>query len=87
MKLDGFGIFVKEMPIMIRFYRDVLGFAIQEEENTSNVYLEKDGTLFLFYGRDDFEKVQICTGDLKMKLKSLYNNRCPGKGHLETSTG
>ncbi len=55
MKLDGFGIFVKEMPIMIRFYRDVLGFAIQEEENTSNVLLEKDGTLFLFYGRDDFE--------------------------------
>lgn len=36
---------------------------------------------------DILKKVQICTGDLKMKLKSLYNNRCPGKGHLETSTG
>lgn len=57
MKLDGFGIFVKDMPAMIRFYRDVLGFEIRESENTSNVYLEKDGTLFLLYGRVDFEKM------------------------------
>ena len=49
MKLDGFGIFVKDMPAMIRFYRDVLGFGIRESEYTSNVYLEKDGTLFLLY--------------------------------------
>lgn len=27
--------------------------------NTSNVYLVKDGTLFLFYGRKDFEKMTI----------------------------
>ena len=26
MKLDGFGIFVKDMGAMVRFYRDVLGF-------------------------------------------------------------
>lgn len=45
------------MPTMIRFYRDVLGFAIKEDENTSNVYLVKDGTLFLLYGREDFEKL------------------------------
>ena len=57
MKLDGFGIFVKDMPAMIRFYRDVLGFGIRESEDTSNVYLEKDGTLFLLYGRGDFEKM------------------------------
>ena len=57
MKLDGFGIFVKDMPAMIRFYRDVLGFGIRESEETSNVYLEKDGTLFLLYGRGDFEKM------------------------------
>ncbi len=57
MKLDGFGIFVKNMPVMVRFYRDVLGFEIKEEENTSNVYLEKDGTLFLLYRRTDFEKM------------------------------
>ncbi len=55
MRLDGFGLFVRDMGRMIRFYRDVLGFEIREDENTSNVYLIKDGTLFLLYGRDDFE--------------------------------
>ena len=55
MRLDGFGIFVNDMAKMIRFYRDVLGFEIKEDENTSNVYLKKDGTLFLLYGRKDFE--------------------------------
>ena len=57
MKLDGFGLLVDDMPAMIRFYRDVLGFEITEDENTSNVYLVKDGTLFLLYGRKDFEKM------------------------------
>ena len=57
MKLDGFGIFVKDMPTMVRFYRDVLGFGIREDENASNVYLEKDGTLFLLFRRRDFEKM------------------------------
>jgi catechol 2,3-dioxygenase-like lactoylglutathione lyase family enzyme len=55
MKLDGFGIFVKDMPTMVQFYRDVLGFDIKEDGNASNVYLEKDGTLFLLYRRTDFE--------------------------------
>lgn len=57
MRLDGFGLFVEDMPAMIRFYRDVLGFEIRENEDTSNVYLVKDGTLFLLYGRKDFEKM------------------------------
>ena len=57
MRLDGFGLFVENMPAMVRFYRDVLGFEIKEDENTSNVYLVKDGTLFLLYGRNDFEKM------------------------------
>lgn len=57
MKLDGFGLFVEDMAKMIRFYRDVLGFEIQENEDTNNVYLIKDGTLFLLYGRNDFEKM------------------------------
>ncbi len=57
MRLDGFGIFVKDMPTMIRFYRDVLGFAIKEAEDATNVYLEKDGTLFLLFRRADFEKM------------------------------
>ena len=55
MRLDGFGLFVNDMGKMIRFYRDVLGFEIQEAEDTSNVYLLKGGTLFLLYGRTDFE--------------------------------
>ena len=55
MMLDGFGLFVKDMAAMIRFYRDVLGFEIREGEDTSNVYLIKDDTLFLLYGRTDFE--------------------------------
>lgn len=57
MRLDGFGLFVEDMAKMIRFYRDVLGFEIKEDENTSNVYLVKDETLFLLYGRKDFEKM------------------------------
>ena len=57
MRLDGFGLLVNDMGKMIRFYRDVLGFEIKEAEDTSNVYLVKDGTLFLLYGRKDFEKM------------------------------
>ena len=57
MRLDGFGLLVNDMGKMIRFYRDVLGFEIREAEDTENVYLVKDGTLFLLYGRDDFEKM------------------------------
>ena len=57
MRLDGFGLLVDNMAAMIRFYRDVLGFEIREPEDTSNVYLVKDGTLFLLYGRKDFEEL------------------------------
>ena len=57
MRLDGFGLLVNDMSSMIRFYRDVLGFEIREPEDTSNVYLVKDGTLFLLYGRKDFEEL------------------------------
>ena len=55
MRLDGFGLLVDDMGAMIRFYRDVLGFEIKEAEDTSNVCLIKDSTLFLLYGRKDFE--------------------------------
>ena len=57
MRLDGFVLFVEDMGRMIRFYRDVLGFEIKEDEDTSNVFLIKDGTLFLLYRRSDFEKM------------------------------
>lgn len=57
MKLDGFGIMVDDMAVMVRFYRDVLGFDIKEAEDTTNVFLQKDGTLFLLYRKSDFEKM------------------------------
>ena len=57
MKLDGFGLFVTDMPTMVRFYRDVLGFAITEGEDAENVYLVKDGTLFMLYERKNFEQM------------------------------
>ena len=57
MKLDGFGIFVEDLETQIAFYRDVLGFDIKETAEDGNVFLEKDGTLFLMYGRRDFEKM------------------------------
>lgn len=57
MKLDGIGLFVKDMATMIRFYRDVLGFEIKESEDAANVYLIKDGTLFMLYERKNFERM------------------------------
>ena len=73
LKLEGFGLFVKDMPTMIRFYRDVLGFEIKEEEHSSNVYLIKDGVLFLLYGRNDFEKMTL----------RHYDYATPIQGHTE----
>lgn len=57
MRLDGFGIMVDDMATMVKFYRDVLGFEIKEDENTTNVFLKKDGTLFLLYRKKDFEEM------------------------------
>ncbi len=57
MRLDGVGIFVNNMATMVRFYRDVLGFEITEGEDAENVYLVKDGTLFMLYERKNFEKM------------------------------
>ena len=72
MKLEGLGIFVKDMPTMIRFYRDVLGFEIKEDENASNVFLEKDGTLFLFFRRNDFEKMTNCKFNYASGINGHY---------------
>ena len=38
MHLDGYGLFVRDMGKMIRFYGDVLGFEIKEAEDADNVY-------------------------------------------------
>lgn len=57
MRLDGIGIFVSDMETMVDFYKNILGFEIEWDGKASNVMLEKDGTLFMFYGRNDFEKM------------------------------
>lgn len=57
MKLDGFGIIVKDMATMTAFYRDVLGFEIEWDGKDPSVYLKKDGTVFIFYSRGDMEKL------------------------------
>ncbi|MDE6001732.1 MAG: VOC family protein [Clostridia bacterium] len=57
MRLDGIGLLVKDMATMVRFYRDVLGFEIKESEDAVNVYLIKDGTLFMLYERNKFESM------------------------------
>lgn len=77
MKLDGFGIFVKDLGAQIAFYRDVLGFEIKETADAKNVFLQKDGTLFLMYGREDFEDM---TG-AKFGYADGVN------GHLEIALG
>ena len=67
MRLEGFGVLVKDMSVMVRFYRDVLGFQIKEGEDAPIVLLQKDGTLFMLYRKTDFEtmtgrKFSYCTG-------------------------
>jgi len=57
MRLDGIGIFVKDMKTMVEFYKSILGFEIEWDGKESNVMMKKDGVLFMFYGRNDFEKM------------------------------
>lgn len=57
MRLDGIGVFVDDMKTMVEFYKNVLGFEINWDGQEPNVMLTKDGTLFMFYGRNDFEKM------------------------------
>lgn len=93
MRLDGFGLFVEDMAKMIRFYRDVLGFEIKESEDTSNVYLVKDGTLFLLYGRKDFENmthrryeyIKGLNGHSEIALYVLFGFREPSPPDESTS--
>lgn len=77
MKLDGFGIFVNDLAAQIKFYREVLGFEIKQTAEDRNVFLEKDGTLFLMYGRSDFEDM---TG-------SKFSFADGTNGHFEIALG
>jgi len=72
LRLQGFGLFVKDMKTMISFYRDVLGFEIKDNFDTSNVYLEKDGVLFLLYRRSDFEDMTNNTFEYAKKYNGHF---------------
>jgi lactoylglutathione lyase len=56
-KLDGIGVFVSDMKVMVEFYKRILGFEIEWDGKEPNVMLKKDGVLFMFYGRNEFEKM------------------------------
>ena len=75
MRLDGYGLFVKDMPAMIHFYRDVLGFEIKEDENTSNVYLLKDGTLFCFIEEKILKSAQAKNTSIHKRPQTLCAGR------------
>ena len=72
MQLEGFGLFVNDMGKMIDFYRDVLGFDIKEKSDADNVYLIKDGVLFLLYGRRDFEEMTKSKFEYTKKLNGHF---------------
>ncbi|GEM_PF-523528 len=77
-KLDGFGIMVKDLTAMVAFYRDVLGFEIEWDGKDPSVYLKKDGTVFMLYGRGDMEKL------VRRPLRYAEEGVC---GHFETALG
>lgn len=57
MKLDGIGVFVIDIKVMVDFYKNVLGFEIEWDGKEPNVMVKKDGVIFMFYGRNDFENM------------------------------
>lgn len=60
-RLQGVGLMVEDMRKMVDFYHDVLGFEITYQEGMKHVLLKKDGTVFMMYGRRDFERM-TCRG-------------------------
>lgn len=58
-RLAGLTIMVEDLGRMVWFYRDVLGFAI--EQQGSRAYLKRDGVILVMYARRDFERL-TCRG-------------------------
>ena len=63
MRLDGYGLFVKDMAAMIRFYRDVLGFEIKEDESTYSVFYGGNKNVLSFPKRKNTEAYRVCVMD------------------------
>ena len=56
MKIDCIGLFVNNMEIMVKFYRDIIGFEANwnGEENAD---LESGSCRLIMYGRNNFQKM------------------------------
>ena len=70
MRLDGFGLFVDDMAKMIRFYKDVLGFEIKEEENEDeNSKIYRESQIIGDIRKQEEEKIEFT-----VKIKDDYFN-------------
>ena len=56
MKIDSIGLFINNMEIMVKFYRDIIGMKTNWN-GEPNADLEADGSRLIMYGRKDFEKM------------------------------
>lgn len=74
MRLDGFGLIIRDMGAMVRFYRDVLGFEVRECADTGNVYLIKDGILFLLRESGNAEPASRASG-LAGHVETAFSSR------------
>ncbi len=52
-KLDAIGIFVKDLKVMIEFYRDVLGIDIDWDGNGPFAEFKHDGIRLMMYERKE----------------------------------
>lgn len=53
LKFDAFGIFVKDLKVMIEFYRDILGVDIQWDGNGPFAEFQHEGIRFMMYERKE----------------------------------
>ena len=56
MRIHCIGLFVNNMEIMVKFYRDIIGFKTNWN-GEGNADLESDSCNLIMYGRKDFEKM------------------------------
>jgi len=52
-KFDAFGIFVKDLKVMIEFYRDILGVEIEWDGNGPHAEFWHEGIRFMMYERKE----------------------------------
>jgi catechol 2,3-dioxygenase-like lactoylglutathione lyase family enzyme len=62
MEIACIGLFVNNMEIMVKFYRDIMGFKTNWNGDP-NADLEAGKTRLIMYGRSDFEKMVSKTFD------------------------